>query len=438
MVFEIFGALAVLAQSNAQCPAAPKGSCVTLTPTAMFHVAEEAVRNADISTAEAIYRALASNPSVEIRSEAKFRLALLIAKEGYLADSATLLRQVLDEQPGAQRVRVELAWLLATMGDVSAARRELRAAQAGGLPPEVAQMVDRFSVALRARKSLGGSLSAALASDSNINRATRSDTLGTIIGDFVLDDEAKARSGRGVTLDGQGYGRIPLGTEHSILVSLSGSADLYRKSRFNDVTVVARAGPELSLGRARLNLNGATGRRWFGGEAYTTTIGTAFYASHPIASVAQIRASGTADRVRNHRNVLESGWQFAGSTAAEFALSPRSGAGVAVSGIRRSLRDPGYSTTAGQVTLFGYREVGRMTLTVSASVGRLKADKRLLLYPEKRSETLLRGTLGATLRQLTFRGFAPTAQLTLERNRSSIELYDYRRTAFEMGITRAF
>lgn len=438
MIFEILGALALVAESNGQCPDAREGSCVTLAPAAMFHVAEEAVRNADISTAETIYRALASNPSIEIRSEAKFRLALLIGKEGRLADGATLLRQVLDEQPGAQRVRVELAGLLAMMGDISAARREIRAAQAGGLPPEVAQMIDRFSVALRAHKPVGGSFSLAVASDSNINRATRSDTLGTIIGDFVLDEEAKAHSGRGLAFDGQGYGRVHLGGDHSMLFSLSGSADLYKKSRFNDVTVLARAGPELRLGSARLNLSGGAARRWFGEEPYTTSIGAGFDITRPILSIAQVRASGTGDRVRNHRNALESGWQFAGSTAVEFALSPRSGAGVAVSGIRRSLRDAGYSTTAGQVTVFGYRDLGRMTLTASASAGRLEADRRLFLYPDKRSETLLRGTLGATVRQLTFRGFAPTAKLTLERNRSSIAIYDYRRAAFEIGIARAF
>lgn len=440
MFAEILAAVAAVstAEASAKCTQAPADHCLTLTPAGMFELAEQAANTADISTAEAIYRALASNPSVEIRSEARFRLALLVAREGKLADGATLLRQVLDEQPGAQRVRVELAGLLATMGDISGARRELRAAQAGGLPPEVAQMVDRFSAALRARKPLGGSLAVALASDSNINRATRSDTLGTIIGDFLLDEEAKALSGRGLAIDGQGYGRIPLGTQHSVLMSLSGSADLYRKSRFNDVTVVARAGPELSLGRARLNLSGGAGRRWFGGQAYTTSTGARFDVTHPIWSAAQIRASGAADRVRNHRNALESGWLFSGSTGLEIALSPRSGVGVALGGLRRSARDSGYSTTAGQVTLFAYREIARMTVTGSASVGRLEADKRLFLYPEKRSETLFRGTIGTTMRQLTFRGFAPTAQLTLERNRSSVEIYDYRRTAFELGITRAF
>lgn len=437
MVLAAAAATAAPVPSNAGPVANPLWQ-VTLSPAEMFRAAEIAERYAEFSTADAIYRALSSNPSIEIRNEARFRSALLRLKEERLIESATLLRTILDEQPDAKRVRLELAGVLAKIGDVNSARRELRAAQAGGLPPEVARIVDRFSAALREHKPLGGTLSVAMASDSNVNRATRSDTLGTIIGDFVLDEHAKARSGNGLAFDAQAYARTGLGADHAILISLSGSANLYRQKRFNDMAVTLRAGPELKIGSGRLNFSGGVARRWFGGETFTSSAGVAFAYTRPVLRVAQVRVTGSVDRVANHRNRLESGWGFGGSAAVEFSLSPRSGAGLALSGARRSARDPGHSTMAGQLALFAYREMARMTVTASASVGRLAADERLFLYPQKRSETLLRGTLGATMRQLAVRGFAPTAQLTVERNRSTVEIYDYRRTAFEVGITRAF
>jgi len=43
-----------------------------------------------------------------------------------------------------------------------------------------------------------------------------------------------------------------------------------------------------------------------------------------------------------------------------------------------------------------------------------------------------------TLRQLQFQGFAPVVRFTIERNRSSIEFYDYRRRRTEFGVVRAF
>jgi hypothetical protein len=324
------------------------------------------------------------------------------------------------------------------MGDESGARRELRAVRAGALPPEVAQLVDRFSAALRARKSFGGTLQLAIASDSNISRATRSDTIGTVIGDFVLDDEAKARSGKGLSADGQIYGRVQLDDRHALLATLSGEGQFYRKSRFNDVTISLKAGPELTLGKNRINVRGGVRRRWFSDERYSTATGGQVDIARPLAPVTQIRAFASVDKLRNHRNPLESGWTWMGSAALETALSQRSGAGLALSGIRQALRNPGYATTSGQVTLFGYRELGKMTASLSTSLARLEADQRLLLFPERRKEWLGRVSIGATFRQIVVAGFSPLIQFTAERNRSSIEIYDYKRAALEFGITRAF
>jgi len=411
---------------------------VTLSPAQMFSAAEAAQRRGDITMAETLYRALTADRSVELRNEARFRLAMLYVREHRYNEAGVLFRQILDEQPDAQRVRLELANVLALLGDDAAARKELRAARAGGLPPDVAAMVDRYSAALRSRKPVGGSVQIGIASDTNVNRATRSDTLGTVIGDFVLNEDAKAHSGLGLSFDGQGYGRVPLGTTSSMLFTLSGSGNLYRQKRFDDVNVIARAGPEFDIGKNRLNASIGIGRRWYADRVYTTAIGGRVDVTHPLSGVAQLRISVAGDKVRNHANRLESGWVYSGSAILEHALSARSGAGLAVSGIRRSLRDPGYSNTSGEVTGFVYREAGRTTVTGSLSLGRLVADKRLLLFPEKRSEWLVRGTLGATFRQATVHGFAPTVQLTLERNRSTVELYDYRRAALEIGIIRAF
>jgi hypothetical protein len=77
-------------------------------------------------------------------------------------------------------------------------------------------------------------------------------------------------------------------------------------------------------------------------------------------------------------------------------------------------------------------------VTAEADMGRLNADERLLLFPEKRADHYSRLSFGVTLRQLQFREFAPVARFTIERNKSTIEFYDYRRTRSEIGVVRAF
>lgn len=118
-------------------------------------------------------------------------------------DAAIAFRALLDEQPNAPRVRLELARALAAIGDDGGARRQIRQAQAAGLPPEVAVTVGRFDRALRSRKPWGGTFELALAPDSNINRATQARVLDTIIAPLTLSEDARAQSGHGVRLAGQ-------------------------------------------------------------------------------------------------------------------------------------------------------------------------------------------------------------------------------------------
>ena len=79
-----------------------------------------------------------------------------------------------------------------------------------------------------------------------------------------------------------------------------------------------------------------------------------------------------------------------------------------------------------------------MTFTAEAQFGKLHADERLVLFPNRRSDRYSSLSLGATFRQLQWRGFAPLARFTIERNRSTIAFYDYRRTRAELGVVRAF
>jgi hypothetical protein len=68
----------------------------------------------------------------------------------------------------------------------------------------------------------------------------------------------------------------------------------------------------------------------------------------------------------------------------------------------------------------------------------LRSDERLALLPEARKDRWARFQLGAVFRNLTVAGFAPVVRLVVERNQSTVEYYDYKRTRTEFGISRAF
>lgn len=433
-----FLAAALLGASQILAQAAPEPR-TGLSAAEVMAIAERAEAAGDVDSAIAAYTALAEDADVDVRSEARWRHGRLLAARGDHRGAALLYRRILDERPDAARVRIELASILALIGDEGAARRELRQVQASGLPASVALAVDQFANALRARKPFGGSVSFALVPDSNINRATDRETLDTIIAPLDLSADARERSGIGTRIGAQGYARLPLAANLSLQPRLSGQAELYGEEQFNDISVSAALGLDWIVGR-RDRLRPAIGQtlRYYGGALYAETQSASVNWVRPVSTTAQLETTATVARADYKLNDLQDGWLFDLSAGYERALDARTGVGIVVSGSRQTARDPGYATTSGGATLLAARELGSVSLFATLGIRRLEADARLFLFPERRREWHYSAGVGASIRRLQVAGFAPLVRVTAERNDSTVGLYDYRRIALDLGLTRAF
>lgn len=438
--------LAAVSQSESALPSgngtklAHSAAPIRLSVSELFEFADSARDAGDFATAEAAYRALASNPDIEFRSEARFRLALMLAdRMGRPRDAAIELRRILDERPGAARVRLELARMNTLLGRLGAAEREFRAAQATGqLPPDVERSVRFYASALAAAKPVGGNLELALAPDSNINRATRADTLGTVIGDFTLSDDARAKSGLGLAARAQGYVRLPFGPKMRLLGRVAGSGDFYRTGQFDDYALTVQVGPEIQSGADRITFSGGPSWRWFGQTPFSRGWGGSAVYQHPLGKRTQVRAEAALSRLDNLRNDLQDSTIYAGTVGLDRAFSARFGGGAQVRLSRTAARDPGWSDWTGGGSAYLFREVGRTTLVLDGSYSRLQADERLFLYPRKRADDRFSIGLSATFRAIQWKGIAPFMRLRAERNRSTVGIFDFQRRAAEIGLTSAF
>lgn len=408
------------------------------TAEQMLGLADQMIRSGNTAQAEQILDLLSNDPDGDVRNEARFRRANLLEARGEDRQAAVLLRRILDDKPGAAPVRLKLATMLQKMGDESSALRELRALRTSDLPPNVARFVDRLSASLQARKPLGFQVEIALAPDTNINRATRSDTLGTVFGDFTLEEGSKARSGVGAALRGFAQARHALSDTVGLAARASGEANLYRDKEFNDITLDIAAGPELRIGRTRLGLEGGISQQWYGMKPYQRTVRVAGSVVQPVDPVSQLRLDATARWADNRFNDLQDGRGLSLRARYERALSPSLLVTASLGVDRFKAEDDAYSTRSWNAGLAAYKEIGRMTVSAGIDVGRLKADERLSLLPEAREDKLLRLSVGSVFRQFTVAGFAPVARVVFERNQSSVEFYDYKRTRTEFGISRAF
>ena len=430
--------LSAISPALAEAPS-PQTQAVQLTAQQLFAFADAARDRGDFATADAAYRALATNPSIDLRSEARFRLALMLAyRQHKLADAGVVLRQILDEQAKAARVRLELARIDALLGHMGAADRELRAAEAAGLPPAVEQQVQFYAQALDAKRPVGGSLSVSLAPDSNINHATSSNTLNTIIGQFQLNNQAQAQSGVGLASQAQGFVRQAYSSTVSLLAQLSGSANIYRQSTFDDLILAPQIGPEINLGRDRLSVALGPAWRWYGNVPYTFSLAASGDWQHRLTTREQLRVNASFAHVDNRLNALQTGDAYALSAGFDRAISARFGLGAQLSGNRQSAQDPGYATAAGAISLYGWREFGKTTVSANLSYTHLEADARLSLFPARRIDNDFASSLAITLRQLRVGTISPVLRLRYEKSASTVELYDYHRLSGELGIATAF
>ena len=420
-------------------PPARNPAATRLTIVQMFALADAARDRADYATAQNAYRALATNPDVDLRSEARFRLALMLADREHLYREAAIeLRHILDEKPGAGRVRLELARIDAQLGHISDAARELRAAQAGGLPPTVEQAVRFYAQALDTRRPVGGSIEFALAPDTNVNRATASGTLATVIGDFTLNRDARAHSGLGATMRGQGFARLSLSDHASLLARLSGSADLYRTAAYDDIVLAPQIGPEFSVSGDKISLSAGPAWRWYGQRLYTTSLAASGDWQRAIGRRGQLRVNATFAHIANHYDRRESGDAISLAVGVDRAFSARFGGGLQLSGNRQDARDPGYATAGGGIGAYLFRELGQTTVAANLSYSHLEADQRIALFTARRVDDDFTVGMSGTFRQIRIGSISPLIRLRYERNASRVILYDYRRLAGELGIATAF
>ncbi|MBO9670100.1 MAG: DUF560 domain-containing protein [Sphingobium sp.] len=410
-----------------------------LSAAQLFDIADQARKAGHDPDAEAIYKALSQDPVVTTRSEARFRLGMMYADQKRYTDAALAFRAILDEQPEAARVRLELARVLTAMGDEGGARAQLRQAQATGLPPDVALVVDRFQAALRSNKTFGGTFEAAVAPDSNINRATDAKTLDTVIAPLTLSEDARRQSGIGAHLAGQVYARLRLSPQVALVPRLSGDGTFYKNSEFNDLSGSALLGLEWQA-NAKDRVMPSAGVTWrtYGGHPYARTFSTDLRWTHVLGRRAQLDTSFSFGTTRYLKNALQDGQLYNLGLTLERALSARSGVAVSLNGNRQTARDRGYATASGGLTLIGWRDMGKTTLFLNATARRLESDARIGLFKDRRKEWFLRAGAGATFRQIEIAGFSPVVRVAYERNFSTVGIYDYHRVNVDFGITRAF
>lgn len=440
-----WAALLIAAPAAAQSaqsvePPCERGAgCVTgLSAADVFALAERYAAAGQADAAETLLKGLTRDPNADYRAEARFRLSILREARGDRAGAIEALKALLDEKPNAPRPRLELARLLALQGDEAGARRELRRAGAAGLPEDVARIVDRFALALRSQRKIGGAFEIGVAPDSNINRATTVQSVDTVVAPLLLSPDARAQSGIGLSLSGQAFARADLGRKVGLLARLSARGDLYGKSRFNDVVATFAAGPEFEAAGARWRPAGVATRRWFGGRRFSDSLGGSLNVLKPLDRTSQLEAELTVLDTRFPSIPAQNGVLADLNLSYDKAFSPRFSTRIGARVTRQDARADFLANTSFGLDALASRSFGKQLVFAQAGLTRLRADDRDPLFGSTRADRRVDLTAGVILRRFTFRGLAPLVRVTRTMSQSTIPIFDFDRTRVEFALSREF
>ncbi|UVO52608.1 LPS-assembly protein LptD [Sphingomonas sp. SUN039] len=385
-----------------------------------------------------LLKQLARDPDIDVRCEARYRHAMLLLERRKFIAAAVLLRAALDEKPHWKIARIQLARAFALMGREPSGRRELRQAQAKGLPAELQPFIDNYNRDLLAVRPVGGSIEVAFAPSSNIHRPSVATLINNSISPYSLTDGADDRSGNGVRVSSQLYGNTPISDSTLLSGRFTLHDNIFRQGRFNDHILIAEFGTVTQHPRDRVKATFGQIFRVYGDRLTSTTSTFAVNWLQNLGHRDQMEVEINFGNVRYDTNTDRNGQIYTTSAIYEHAFTARSGGRVAAVAQRQSARIPGYANTLEGIGLTGWQEFGRTTLAASLAVQHLEADAALPGATARRNDWLVRPGFAVTFRRFRFFGFAPAIRASYEWNFSTVARNRTQRLDAEFALNRAF
>lgn len=446
------GAASVPAAADSRVAVALRPSCAggrcdyRLSAQQMLALAERLIGEKKYDEARPLVMALRSAPGMSVPTN--FLDGMIAMGTGDAKAAASRFRAILQDRPGETRVRLELARALIAQGNLTAADYHLRLAQNDeDLPEDIARTVRQVRSIIRSNRDWQFGFDFGLAPDTNINSATNAETVDANFGPAVgilpltLNEEARARSGTGMTASFYGSLRLPVSEAASIVTDLDGSTVNYRGTDADDHSVQLAAGPELRLNNATtLSVQGLGSYRWYAGQVVARQFGAKVTFQHNLNEGQRIGLQFDGRHTGSDFGDGFTGWQFGAVASYEHVVGKSMLASASLF-VRRDLMklDAFASSTAGISLGVG----GELPLGINAGLsGGLSYSRydapQLFFSDETRADWRYQARAYAGLRKVRVYGFSPSVEYRYAQADTNYTLYRSTRHRFHFKLARYF
>ena len=371
--------------------------------------------------------------------QASFLKGMIVMARADHHQAIRIFRGILIDHPDATRVRLELARAFYLAKDYGNAFRQFQFALAGNPPPEVIANINKYLAAIRDAKSLSYNFGFALAPDTNLNTGSSAREV-TLFGlPFDLSEEARHRSGVGLAIEAGAEWAPRIGKGKRLRLGVSGQRREYSGLDFDDMTAALYGGPRWVTGKWDLSLLGTAYKRWYGAKPYNQAVGSRLEATYYLTPRLGVSGAFAAQWVRYGRARERDGRLLSLNASAFRALTSSSAVTLKAGIARQEARTASFASWSSFVAAGYFRDLTKgFSVYLEPSLSWARYDEASPGFGKKRSDDSQSLLITVLNRHVVFDRFTPRISYTFTRQRSTIPLYDFKRSRLELGLTTVF
>ncbi|MGB0498886.1 MAG: surface lipoprotein assembly modifier [Rubricella sp.] len=372
--------------------------------------------------------------------QAAYLQARILAATGNLEEAEAVLRRILELRPEFDRVRYDLAQVLAAQGNAEGAAFHLSILSEGvETTDERAQLealIDRLGG--QGGISFGGSLG--ILPSTNINSGTSATTINIGGLPFVISEDSRETSGVGLELGANMRASWPLGEALTAYAAGSVTLNDYEETRFDRFVLDTRIGLLIGERSRRTTVEAIGDRRWLDYEDLDYGLG--FRVGHRRALSPRWTVNGEFSSIR--RVTHESPGSAIRTNTLSLRLDRRLSA---TAGVHATIihdwatadeRDH-FAYSGGSIAFGGYRAFGGgFTVGGEIRTGLRDYDDIFPSQTFAREDRFSEASISVLSSRFEVFGAAPRLGVTHTVQSSNVPFYDYTRTELELSFSREF
>lgn len=357
-----------------------------------------------------------------------------------LSEGIFALERALIQRPGFDQARLELARAYFLQRDDRRARREFEAVRAHDPPPNVVQQIERYLLAIQRRAdeyetTVSGYVEFGGGHDSNVNSATSSDSVETVVGRITLPNDNREQSDSFAHLGTRGQVSHPVSPGVNLIGEVGLRGRFYSdEDDFDTATLDGSFGALWRQDDRRLRATLDLGRFYLDGDDYRDRVGGRIGYQLDVSERSTVGVNLNVSELRHDtQEFLDSTlWVIDGAITHTFMSRrrPTLSLGAFVGGERAD--DEGTRAQANaERDIIGVRAGGQMRLApewaLRAGLEARSSDyeKADLLFSESRDEEYYALDLALDWRPSARWTIGPRVRVS--SNESNIDLYEYER-----------